>query len=134
MASIGAASGGNAATAILTDATPYSSGSGIRTAAFRIANDGYVYHGDNGTYTQQYAWKQSGAVADFDVYASVVYGSPSGTTGTWVNLATTRDWEVTDVAQDGSDETAELTIQIRNASTLAVLTTATITLAAARLL
>lgn len=125
---------GNAAAAILTDGSPFSYGSGIRTASYKIDADGYVYHSDNGTYTQQYAWKQSGSASDFDAYATVLSGSVSGTTGSWVNLGTDREWSVVDASNDGIDETAEMTVQIRNASTLAVLATAYINFAASRIL
>ena len=51
-----------------------------------------------------------------------------GTTSTWVSLDSNRQWSLTRASEGASE--AVLTVQIRNASTLDVLDTATVTLQA----
>ncbi len=131
-AMVGVLAGGGASAVALAGGSASSIGSGTRSATVRLSNDGNLYHGDTGVFTAQYPWKVSGAVADYDVFCTVVSGSVSGTTGSWLNLATTRDWSVSDPTNDGSDVQAEITLQIRNASTLAVLATGDWSLSADR--
>lgn len=132
---VGSCAGGAPASGavILVDGTPWSSGAGARTAAIRLSSDGYVYNGDNGTFTTQYAWKVTGAVSDYEAYCTLNIGTISGTTGSWLNLGTTRDWSITDNTADGEDKISGITIQIRNASTLEVLTSAYFELTASRI-
>lgn len=128
-----AAGSGTTVGAFLIDGNPSSIGSGTRTTTMRVANDGYVYFGDNAVYTSQYLWLKTGAVADYDIYATVS-GSVSGTTGSWLNLATTRDWSVVDTTNDGTDVTGVLTLSIRKTSTGVTECTAVITLYSERIL
>jgi hypothetical protein len=56
----------------------------------------------------------------------------SGTVGSWVSISTSPQWSKTDTtAGDGPQECA-FTLEIRDANTLVVLDTATITLSAER--
>lgn len=74
-------------------------------------------------------WLVSGSASLFDVYATFsnpygTGGTQLGSTGSWLNLGTTRDWGLT-----STDEYAHrlLDVQIRLASTGSVLDSATIT-------
>jgi len=118
---------------VLTNGNYYTSGSGVQTTTVRVSSDGYVYSGSGGSYTQQYQWKQnSNASSSYDIYASVA-GAISGTAGSWLSLGTTRDWSITDSTADFSEEVGTVDLQIRNASTLAVIATASFDLVADRL-
>lgn len=121
---------GTGSTVILVDGTFFSYGLGARTATFRIANDGYIYAGDNGSYIQQYAWLLSGAAGDYQAYATVTAGSVIGTTGSWVALSSTADWSIADGNDDGIPESATMIVQIRDTATSTVRATATIDLSA----
>ena len=71
-------------------------------------------------------WLTSGSAGLFDAYATWTgsAGNPGGVTGTWQNLATTREWLI--YIEDGY-ASRTLAVQIRLASSGAVLDTATIT-------
>ena len=77
-------------------------------------------------------WLRSGAAADYDVRATVTAGvTPTGSlTATWLNLGTSRTWQVLNTNNATSTLSATLTIEVRNAATLTVLATATVTLTA----
>ena len=123
-----AGAGNGSAGIVLQDATASSIGGGTRIATWRINTDGYVYIGDNAVYTQQYQWKQNGAASSaYEVRADLVYGSVSGTTGSWLGLGTTRDWSVLDSTADGNTDEGMMIVQIRDASSLAVIATAEVT-------
>jgi hypothetical protein len=100
---------------------------GTATATYELNNNGNVY---NHLGTNLEAWLDSGVNSDFDVRATFVSGDTlaSGTLGTWQVLSTTRSWSLTAVS--GETKSTTLTVEIRNSSTLAVLTTATISLSA----
>lgn len=124
--------GGGVGAIILNGGTVNSSGNGVRTATFRVANDGYVYFVDNGAATLQYQWEQTtNAPGDYDAYVTSAAGITSGTTGAWVNLSTTRDWSVSSTIT-GVDRSDAITIQIRNTATGLVSATATVYLNADR--
>ena len=71
-------------------------------------------------------WLTSGSASLFDAYASWTgsAGNPGGVTGAWQNLGTTREWLI--YIEDGY-ASRTLAVQIRLASSGAVLDTATIT-------
>lgn len=117
----GVMAGANSSPVYLGDGQVNSIGSGLRTATLRLSNDGNIYAGDNGTYTLSRSWLFSGAASAYDVYCTVNFGTVTGTTGSWLNLGTTRDWAVSDGTNDGGETQAQITLQIRNASTLVVL-------------
>ena len=108
---------GASSSVVLVGGSPWSAGLGTRIATVRLNSDGYVYHGDNASYTQQYKWLQSGANTDFEVYATLVSGSISGTTGAWLSLGTTRDWSVVDGSSDGTSQEATVELTIRDVAT-----------------
>jgi len=122
------ANSGGGSSVILVGGSPFSWGIGTRIATIRLNSDGFVYHGDNASYTSQYEWLQSGTNTDFEVYATLTSGSITGTTGSWLSLGTTRDWSAVDSVAEGDSVSAEIILQIRNASTLAVVAMATFNL------
>lgn len=76
-------------------------------------------------------WLLAGSAASYDVRATLNSGAlTSGTTGSWLNLGTTRSWNVTRTSNVDGTDTANLTIEIRSASSLAVLATATVVITA----
>lgn len=101
-------------------------GSGTQVASVRVANDGKVYTGQQGFFTLYSAWLVSGSNGDFDIRCTVNSGTiDSGATGTWLNLASTRDWSVIDTNDNGVSATANITLQIRDAVSLTVLASGT---------
>lgn len=76
----------------------------------------------------QYTWLTgSGVNSDYEARWTTTSGTlTSGTTGTWLGLGTLREWYVT--RSSGGTSTVVGTLEIRAASSLAVLATATITL------
>lgn len=81
--------------------------------------------GTLGTLTYSGEWLVRGAAADFQVRATLNSGSltaGSSATGTWLALSTSRSW-----FRD-FDGAADLTIEIRDATSLAVLASANVTL------
>ena len=75
-------------------------------------------------------WMTVGVASDDDVFATLNSGALSaGTTGSWMNLGVTRAWSVTRGGVVGIN-TANLTIQIRSAATLAVLASANVIITA----
>lgn len=113
-------------------------GAGVISATFDMLNTGVAQGSAVGTatfgtgiYTPE--WMLTGPASAYDVMwtnsGSAVTGSA---TGTWLNLATSRSWTLTAPPGIGLVQ-AIGTVQIRDASTLAVLATATIDLNAERL-
>lgn len=74
-------------------------------------------------------WLVVGTAGLYEARVTVTSGSlTSGTTGTWLALSTSRQWEVSRATTGSSNVT--FTLEIRRASDGTVLDTATITLAA----
>lgn len=95
--------------------------------AYELLSSGVAQRvsGTLGTLTYAGEWRVRGASADYEVRATLTSGSldaGSSATGTWLALSTSRSW-----FRD-FDGNAALTIEIRDAATLAVLTSANITL------
>lgn len=81
--------------------------------------------GTLGTLTYAGEWRVRGVSADYEVRATLNSGSldaGSSATGTWLALTSSRSW-----FRD-TDGNASLTIEIRDASSLAVLASANVTL------
>ena len=107
--------------------------SGASTAGYRLNSSGIAERQVNTTYTTLETWLLSGAASDYEVRATLSSGTlSSGTTGTWQNLGTSRSWTVVDSTFDAIISEAIIVVEIRNATTLLVLDTATITLQAER--
>ena len=100
---------------------------GTATATYRLDNTGVAsatnYGGSLTAITGE--WLTSGAAASFEAQAT--WGGGTGTTGGptgWVALNVTRNWTLSATNNFGFQD---LTVQIRNASSGIVLTTAVIT-------
>jgi hypothetical protein len=122
-----------AAVVALTNHSPTTfAGGGTATASFIMDNTGVasgVGTSGGGTYSGE--WMIVGPASAYDVRFTIVSGAlTSGTAGSWLNLATSRTWTV----QRGTPGTnmCQGTVEIRDATTLAVLATAAITLTADR--
>lgn len=103
-------------------------------SGYRVAADGYIYTRKDSTYTQDQVWT-TGPTSNYEVRATLLSGSLAsggGTTGTWLNCSTNRDWFIQDNVVDDSSVSAILTMQIRSAVTLEVLASAQITLVAGK--
>jgi hypothetical protein len=100
---------------------------GTATATYRLASTGAASRTNVGGTLVSISgeWLTSGAASLFDVYAtwSGSGGTVGGTTGSWLNLATTREWTL---SATNDYQTRNLAIEIRLASSGAVLDTATI--------
>lgn len=102
------------------------------SATFSLESDGDIIKVTNTDGTVDLGnWirPKSAAGADYDCYATLNSGTlTSGTTGSWLSLGSTQSWNVTRTALGSS--VVELTIQIRHASTLAVLDSTVVTITA----
>jgi hypothetical protein len=100
------------------------------TATYELTNAGVVNNTTSGGTTAVENWvtPTSAAGAAYEVYVTNS-GDPlsSGTTGSWLALSTSRTWTISKAGPIGFVQ-ADLAVQIRNASTLAVLDTASVTL------
>ena len=105
----------------------YSGSGGQGFARYQLNANGVAYRTNvNGTLIAIGGeWLTSGSAGLFDAYATWTgsAGNPGGVTGAWQNLGTTREWLI--YIEDGY-ASRTLTVQIRLASSGAVLDTATI--------
>jgi len=110
---------GSAITATLA----FNNGSGVD--AFKVLRD----EAYTTPVTRYWYYPPSGSSSDYDIRFTPSSGSvTTGTTGSWLNLGTSRSWTVTRAGL-GVD-TVTGTLEIRNATTLAVLLTRTVTITA----
>lgn len=117
----------------LTNQNVNSSGSLSRTAGYRLNTSGIVESLVQAAYTTLETWLLLGASSAYECRATLNSGAlSSGTTGSWLALSSSREWTCVDSIVDGSPAQANLTMEIRNASTLVVQDSATITLYAER--
>jgi hypothetical protein len=118
-------------TASITAQTYSWSDSAPTSVTLVLANDGQLSYtgGATGAEWNTMAPVDLTTAASYDVYVTVSSGSSvtGSPLGTWLNLGTTRSWTLASGAVD-TTITSVLTVQIRSASTLAVLDTASITL------
>lgn len=101
-------------------------------AYFRLLATGVAQsEGTNfGTTNYSGEWLLSGAAGDYDCRMTTVSGTLSGgTAGSWLNLATDREWRRSQLVGPASSTYAG-TLEIRDATTLVVLVSATIDLIA----
>ena len=102
---------------------------GTATPGYRLDNTGAALKTNaSGAYTAIAGeWLVTGTVADFQTrgtWGTTGGGTISGPT-TWVSLSSTQTWTY---SETGTDSSATLTVEIRDAATTTVLGTATITL------
>jgi len=95
---------------------------------FQLNSDGNRYARESASLTNRGAWiNNASLVGQFECRATLTSGSlTSGTTGAWQSLSTSRSW--TRGAGTNQFQTCTFTLEIRNASTSAVVATASITL------
>ena len=104
------------------------------TAGYRLNSSGIAESLSNLAYTTLETWLLSGAASDYEVRVTLSSGTlSSGTTGTWQNLGTSRSWTVVDTTFDGIISEADIVVEIRDATTLMILDSATINLQAERI-
>lgn len=121
-------------TDLTASATDRTAPSGTATAQYSLTNLGdIVATGGTNTTSDVGDWLTPKTnIGSFSVYATVVSGAvSSGTTGAWLNLATTRTWTVSRTAAGGTTTTV-LDISIRSDSDGVTRATARITLSAIR--
>lgn len=98
------------------------------SASIRVANDGTVLkeEGSGAGFVSQFSWDlaSSGAAAsNYEIRLASAVGIVTGdATDTWLSLGTTRTWTKTRSSLGSSDGTG--TVEIRDASTLDVLASA----------
>lgn len=115
--------GGGIPVISLTNTTVVKSNAGTATASYSIGNDGRVTTVAGGFY--EYWDSASWSVANYEVRATQVSGvTIAGTLGSWLNCGTTRTWSITGTGSN----LGTMTVQIRDATSLAVLASATITI------
>ncbi len=103
------------------------------TAGYRLNSSGIAESLSNLAYTTLETWLLSGAASDCEVRVTLSLGTlSSGTTDTWQNLGTSRSWTVVAGNYYPEFAEAEIVVEIRNATTLTILDTATINLQAER--
>lgn len=104
---------------------------GTTTAGYRLNSSGIVEARDFAGYSTLETWLVSGTASNYEAKATVLVGSVStGTTGSWLSLGSSREWTVTQASM--GTKQCQLLVEIRNASTLAVVDSAAITLEAER--
>jgi hypothetical protein len=122
---------------VIADATYTATNTGANaTATASFQNNGVLVGADAGVVPGQWINMHPvdlATAASYDIYVQHTGGSaPAGSAlNTWLNLGTTRSWSITAVYVGGpSSNSSTLAVQIRDASTLVVVDTATITIAA----
>lgn len=108
------------------------------TSGYRLENDGDVFERDTpggDSLIEGWISPSTSAGNDYEARATIVSSTSSmnGTFGTWLPLGTTREWSIqAEATSSGIDltNTAQITIEIRNAITTSILDTATIDLSA----
>ena len=124
-----------AAAAALTNHSITATGGGTVTATFTLDNagvaSGATSPGGTGGGTYSGEWMLVGPASGYEARFTILSGTLStGTAGSWLNLGTTRTWTVS--RSTIGSTICQGTVEIRDAATLAVLATATITLEADR--
>lgn len=105
--------------------------SGAASCAYRLNLSGTVQRGNTGVFTTLETWLLFGSSSAYEARVTMLTGAlTAGTTGSWLNLATTRDWSISDGAQGDGGVTCSFTVEIRDAASLVVLDSATIELTA----
>lgn len=81
------------------------------SAGYILGSDGKVYN-QNGTQTD--TWLAVGSAANYQCYASIISGSPSGSFGSWLSFSGSQTWALAGTA--GQDTSAKIQVQIRDAA------------------
>lgn len=104
---------------------------GSTPVELQFRNDGTVYANTGGGLLLQYSWLVPGSnAANYNIRATITGGNPgtfsTGTAGTYESLGTTRSW--TRGGGVGQLRSVVATFEIQNATSLAVVRSASITL------
>ena len=102
---------------------------GYSPCGINFKSDGTVWVKETGSYTQRYTWLTgTGTGSNYDIRVSNVTGDTysTGTTDTWLSLGSDRTWTRSDSVW--ADRQVWGLFEIRDASTLTVLASATISL------
>ena len=130
-----------AALVALTARTVYdfNSGGAAVQASFKLDNDGGAYTRRKVLDANVYKavtgqWKLSGAVANYEAYATLDSGNSlaSGTLGAWVNLGTDAEWLGQNLLTNGTESESVIRVKIRSVGATSDLVSALITLRAVR--
>lgn len=118
----------------LSNQSVINSGAGTRTATFELNADGRALK--NGSTPVANEWtspQKSGVASLYEARATMTIGTvTSGTVGSWVSISTSPAWAKTDTTAGDGPQECQFTLEIRDAGTLTVLDSATITLSAER--
>ena len=104
------------------------------TAKYKVDADGSVYTQrlvlDAGVYQEVVTeWLRSGAAGDYEVRATVLYGSVAGSvTGSWLGCGSDREWTLSRSSAGTSE--AAIRVELKLAADTAILASAVIPLAA----
>lgn len=98
------------------------------TGTYTVKANGTVVGSPGGVLESWNSSSSSGAL--YDVRATIVSGSVTGTLNSWLNLASDRAWSVTDSVQDDVAVSASILVEIARAGTGVALDNATITITA----
>lgn len=129
----GSGSGGGGGSVSISDYTVNAFGVGTQTASYRLNTSGIVQRGKNAVYATLETWKLSGSASDYEARVTETGGvglTGGSATSTWLDLGTTREWELQETGSGSSSETY-FTVEIRQAAPPnTVLDSASITLSA----
>lgn len=104
---------------------------GTATCGYRITASGTVDFMDDVSYSTLETWLAAGSASNYEARVTVTVGDlTSGTTGSWLALSSSHEWYVQRPVI--GKKICEFTIEIRNASTLSVSASASISLTAER--
>lgn len=137
MSMMGAFGTGSLPDTNILDIPPYATGPGARVsgiparATFRLGGDKRIYHGEDQSndfvtiftkWSDVAAWcGAGGTTSNYEARVTVDQGtldSGSAGAGVWLGLGSNRDWKMADYTNDGAGIIGQITIEIRNASTL----------------
>lgn len=106
----------SSSSAAISNQTIQTMGSGTQTALYRLNSSGIVQEVLNGSPNTLETWLLSGTASLYEARATVTVGSLSGgTTGSWLNLGTTRDFWVTETVIEAT-KSATMTVELRLAA------------------
>jgi hypothetical protein len=101
------------------------------TSIYQLNANGLIQGIRNGSTATEGTWLLGGTASAFEVRATLQSGSlDGGSTGVWMNLGSTRNWQRNNSNNASSTTSAVIFVEIRDVATQTVLTSATITLQA----
>lgn len=103
-------------------------GAGAATITYSLTSGGNITATDGVGATDLGKWLANALPADYEVFcsASGLGGSFSGTTGSWINMASGASWSLSTPDGNYSEYNRTLTLELRKVGTTTVLATATV--------